>query len=716
MTISQGKAAKVAFRWLMLGLVLVASASFGVRAQSSFNIGVLGAEDSPLGQGAALIVEQINQQGGVEGADGTLFQLALDYVPIDEQNDITGAVSQLRQASVVAVIGPATAAQSAEASTLISELNVPILTVAADERSIINDTTDLLFRLRASSFLTERALADYLFEETGGNTIRSLQFDVEATISALGFANAYAELNGPVNTSPTLVNTDELRQSVVSEIASNDPAAVVTYGNVERALAFYTALREAGYTGIFAHPAATSSVFSGELTPEQTPNLISVTPWSAAAVSQASDTFVLAYVRQYGTLPEANAAAGADAVLLIAESIEQPGELRENLRSLEGVVGVQGTLSPGALGSGELSDNVYIATLNTFGVPRVLVRYEGRERLNVDTLPLTLGETSADPTATPDGVVATITSNVQNVRTGPSTDFQTIGQLEEGDQVQIEGATANYDWLVISFRGQQGWIANLRALNDVFGDLDSVPLITPPATPTPIVVPTATPAPLADIVIQSASVSPNPIQSGQSFTLSVTVGNVGRTGAGPFAVGTTLQPDNLFLATNVNGLAAGQSTTVNLNGTLNQSGNYSAVIVADLNEQVDEGPGETNNNAFTFNYNVQSSGLSQTQPTSGERIFSAGDALTLAGNLRIVWDGDAVVAQGDARVGILEGIDYSDVGRDEVNRNNMVESSVEPSVDAVVGVRSGNGDDKAVLNVVAIDGDQATIRFRVLND
>ena len=474
-----------------------------------------------------------------------------------------------------------------------------------------------------------------------------IQFDVDATIPALGFANAY---QGGTS-SPVLVNSAELIETTAARLVEEAPAAVVTYGRADRASDFYTSLREAGYNGVFTHPQATLQQFRQDLTPDTFTGIISSTSWTPAAVSQASDTFVLAYVRSFGELPDANAAAGADAVLMVAEAIGMPGELSQNLFNLEGVVGVQGVLSPTSLDAGELSDNVYIVRLNDFGVPTLLAQYRGNERLTIETPSIVLGAGEPTPTATPENAVVTIISSVQNVRSGPSTDFEVIGQLREGQQVEIIGATANYDWLVVPFRGQQGWIANLSSLNEVFGDLNMVPLVTPPATPTPAVLPTATPSPQADIVIQSAAVSPNPIQAGRSFTLAVTVGNVGRAAAGPFAIGTTLNPGNVFLAENLQGLAAGQSTTVNLTGTLNQSGDYSAVIVADLNNQIDEGTGEANNNTFVFNYRIQAGGLSQTLPSSGERIFSPGDSLTLATGLRIVWDGDEIVAQGEAQVG-----------------------------------------------------------------
>ena len=143
---------------LLLALLAVLTAG-GVAAQAppTFRLGVLGAEDSRVARGAQLVVRQINQEGGVEGADGTIFQLELVYAPIeDAAGGVEAAVSQLQAAEVVAVVGPSTPDQAAAVVPFIDALRVPVLTLAADDRSIIEDTTNRLFRVRASSFSQSR--------------------------------------------------------------------------------------------------------------------------------------------------------------------------------------------------------------------------------------------------------------------------------------------------------------------------------------------------------------------------------------------------------------------------------------------------------------------------------------------------------------------------------------------------------------------------------
>src|SRR6185503_2032507 len=99
--------------------------------------------------------------------------------------------------------------------------------------------------------------------------------------------------------------------------------------------------------------------------------------------------------------------------------------------------GVQGTLKAQGVGAGELSNNVAIVRLGELGAPLVLARYQGNQRLpdvgvvtpptNATAVP-TLIPTVA-PTATPEGLVLTIKSSRQNVRSGPGDQYEVLGQL-----------------------------------------------------------------------------------------------------------------------------------------------------------------------------------------------------------------------------------------------------------------------------------------------
>jgi hypothetical protein len=202
--------------------------------------------------------------------------------------------------------------------------------------------------------------------------------------------------------------------------------------------------------------------------------------------------------------------------------------------------------------------------------------------------------------------------NTVNVRTGPGENYQSFGQLKQNEQHQLIGASADFKWYVINFRQQQGWLS--ASLVTVFGDVRTLPVIAPPPTPIPsatafpTAIPPATataiPAPLADLVMVSAAMNPSSPQSGQPFSLVVTIRNQGNSNAGTFAVAASFLPGEVYSAATINDLAAGAQTTINLNGTVIGSGDFTIAIVMDLNNQVDEGPAGEANNKPQFSYHV----------------------------------------------------------------------------------------------------------------
>src|SRR5262249_6117209 len=128
------------------------------------------------------------------------------------------------------------------------------------------------------------------------------------------------------------------------------------------------------------------------------------------------------------------------------------------------------------------------------------------------------------------------------------------------------------------------------------------------------------------IVIDGAIATPSPIIANQPFIVSVTVRNAGSVPSGQFAIAATFPPNNLFASAIVPPLAPGQSTIAALTGTFSNTGSYSVAIVADLNNEVNEGPGE-NNNLFNFTYFINKPIIRQ-----GSQTLNAGDTLDLEGN------------------------------------------------------------------------------------
>jgi N-acetylmuramoyl-L-alanine amidase len=91
-----------------------------------------------------------------------------------------------------------------------------------------------------------------------------------------------------------------------------------------------------------------------------------------------------------------------------------------------------------------------------------------------------------------DEVIAQAYATV-NVRSGPGTQYDIIGQLTSGNEVQITGRSdEESNWLRIDFEGRDGWVAYFTV--SVLGNTEQLPVVAPrnvqaiapmPATATP---------------------------------------------------------------------------------------------------------------------------------------------------------------------------------------------------------------------------------------
>ena len=65
-----------------------------------------------------------------------------------------------------------------------------------------------------------------------------------------------------------------------------------------------------------------------------------------------------------------------------------------------------------------------------------------------------------------------------NVRSGPGTQYDIIGQLTSGNEVQITGRSdSESNWLRIDFEGHDGWVAYFTV--SVFGNTEQLPVVAP---------------------------------------------------------------------------------------------------------------------------------------------------------------------------------------------------------------------------------------------
>lgn len=701
--------------WFLLGILLLVFAVPSVSAQDQpiIRIGVLDGERGPISNGARLAVREINDAGGIRGTDGTTSQLELVIEATGEGLALEDAVQALNEMGVVAVLGPKTTNEALTGLESLQSLDVPVITTATDDTLITSDASDLLFRSRAPEALQGQSLASYLIGEYNLTPIATIQLDVASTASVVGFSTSAASLG--VSPEPALVVTDpnDLADAVATLLEAS-PAVVVAYGEPAITATLYSSLRSQDWEGLFAYNQAFDPAFRDTVPFETLNGIISVTTWSFAIRDEASAEFMTNFIYTYGQLPGELEAAAYDSVKLLANALALPGDVRDNLAVAAETEGVQGILNADELAEGELSNNVVIVRLGALGAPEVLARYAGNERLPVI---LPTPSVSATATPVPGEVFLTITEPLQNVRTGPGDAYSILGQLAQGETAQIIGVSLDNAWVIINFRGQQGWLA--AYLLDVTGDLRSVPVVAAPPIPTSAVTTTPSPAPFADLIIASASISPNPLIPNQNFTVTVNVSNIGATSAGQFVVSGTFAPNNSVLTAVVPGLAPGQTSAVSMSGILSGSGTYTVGLQIDANNQVDEGPVGEQNNLYNLSYSL---GVSELNRGSG--TLDLGATVDLEGNGvqgDANWnaDGGVLGLKGifGARLGVLGTGDYNSITYDQINPSVTTRDSIprtEINVGTLIGIITADGH-RGVMQVTAVSDTQISLSYKVYN-
>jgi uncharacterized protein YgiM (DUF1202 family) len=324
----------------------------------------------------------------------------------------------------------------------------------------------------------------------------------------------------------------------------------------------------------------------------------------------------------------------------------------------------------------------------------VLARFDDTRRLGVGGAVTPAPQETALPTATLEGAWVRITANVLNVRTGPGFEFDRVGQVEAGDMFRILGAIADYSWLLIDYQGGIGWVKT--EFVEVLGDLSTVSIVQPPPTPTLGATFTPTLPPNPDILIDTVVLNPATPIPGVPFSAAVTIRNAGGGAAGRFAVAATWEPGTVYTSAFIEGLAGGQTTQIQLSGTLTGTGVFQVAVVADLNKVVAEL--DENNNFYNITYRVDYA----TRQTETGRQLNPGDELALDSSNDFLWDGANLAMKNGAKIGQTSGVTYENVHYDMLAPGLITYNTVGFGVDKV---RSG-----AVFGFITSEGRRAVLR------
>ncbi len=695
----------VSARLALMVFALLLMANPSAKAQPIVRIGVIDRMEGSIARGAQLAAKHINETGGLAGANGARYEIV---VAVASPDNLEIATANMRQADVIAVLGPSSPDAFHAALPQLQDLGVLVFSTVSSDTLLLQDTSGRVFRSVARDAVQSRALATYLIQSLGLSQITTIQLDAASTSSLIGFASALSELGAGLSN----LLYDEIGNDLVSianQVAARQPESVVIYGPPLLAAQSYNQLRSAGFAGLVSYSQAMDPRFTSIVPSDSLPGILVATPWSFTSSDADSQQFVWDFASAFGTVPDAVSAAIYDAVGLFAEAYRRPGSLADNIAALRRFDGIQGSLSPGTLPRGETSANVMITEINEFGTANAVASYRGTTLSTEIRAGVATATPTAQPSPTASGYHLTIRSTYQNIRSGPGLNFDVIGQLARGTRARVIGATDDFSWLVIDFRGQWGWLA--AYLVDAVGNRNLVPIILPPPTPTPPATPTVAGPSSADLVI--VNVYPQRVTLDQQMTVNVTVANQGLAPAGPFAVATSFQPGGRYTAVNLPGLSARQQATVQLQQNLSgATGPQSVIIVADLNDEVFEGnAGEENNRSYAYNYIADREVIN-----SGTWTGSSGSLdLDRNGNVDLSWSGSDLVALNGAMYLITDFGAIDDAHHDAIGPSLANASAFNASrlSKALIGFVSGE-DRRGVIQVLDLrDDGSLTLAYRM---
>ncbi len=715
---------------IMVGLVVPLALAAPTAQGGVFRIGYLGVAGTETANGAQLAIDQINAIGGVRAVDGATYQLEL--VVLDDAltlETLPVAVEDLVDQGVGALLGPDTNALiTPDTIQELVDSGVPVLTPATGDALTDMDTANAIFRTRALERVLSRAIADVLVEDLGISRVAVVQTEVEFTEALMDFEAALSDQDRSLADKIQLPGGSAIMDQLPRLLRAN-PGAIVMWGGYEDAAVLLGALRDAGWSGVFAYRKAGEAARAGVLPDDLADGVLGFDTWSYADPLAASRIFLRDYVVAYGEVPGPLAVAAYDAMWFLRSAMIAGGTSPAGLQSAMLSAGprtlVQGVLRPAEFGNGDLARIAVVYRLGAHGGSEVIARFDDATRLRIDqpgvtpeppepvpTEPPPEPLETPFPTATLEGTWIEVTVNTLNVRTGPGFNFDKQGQIALGERYRVLGAIADYSWLVIDFNGGVGWIK--AEYTRILGDINLVSIVQSPPTPTPASTPTPTIPPNPDIVIDTVVLSPTQPIPNKPFTATVTVRNAGGGAAGRFAVAATWEPGSVYTANFVEGLAGGQTAQVQLTGTLTGTGVFQVAVIADLNNDVPEL--NEGNNTYNVTYHADYPLLAnQTNIQLGP-----GTQWDLFGGTKdLVWDGFNIGMLNGSLIGILGGVTYENAHYDMLTSgviNNTVGLTVgQVLTGAVYGMYIAETR-RAVIRVDNLSGQTIWISYRVYND
>lgn len=301
-------------------------------------------------QALELAIRQINDLGGVLGADGARYTFTLRTYEAATQRDTAEAIQQALSDDAIAILGPDSAVQIIGNFPTTGRSGVPqIVSSSTPTLARDRDRLNFLYQMRPADTRLAESAASYLLDV--------LEQEDIATVSVRA---DYAELAQDA-AEDIIADSDEGQlvlaleydlgeddfSSLVQRIVASDAQSLLLWAPTADAQVIVHGLAEQGWQGTVVYAYLTPRFLEGlELSNDMT--LLGAVNWWHTAQDWGSQHFTADYQAAYGEAPLAQSAAYYDMVYLLAQGVAAngPDDLRAWIADVERFVGVQGVYRP----------------------------------------------------------------------------------------------------------------------------------------------------------------------------------------------------------------------------------------------------------------------------------------------------------------------------------------------------------------------------------
>lgn len=304
--------------------------------------------------GALLAIEHVNAGGGVLGKQ--LEAIVRDCKSLaDEAMSVSAG---LVDEGIVAQIGPLTSGNVAGSTPVMMESGIPLIAPAATADDITVDsktgkTRDYIFRVCYSDSFQGTIMAQFAAENLGAKRVavyKDASTDYGQGLAEY-FKKTFTEKGGEIIAEEGYVKNDRDFKAALTKIRSANPDFIYVPGYYEEVAPLIKQARELGINVPIGGPDGWDSPdLVGVVGAENLNQTYFTNHYSTEDESPRVVEFVEAYRAKYNKDPDAFAALGYDAVLLLVQAIENageadPGKIKEALEAVKDFEGVTGTMS-----------------------------------------------------------------------------------------------------------------------------------------------------------------------------------------------------------------------------------------------------------------------------------------------------------------------------------------------------------------------------------